>query len=52
MHALRSRWSVPRAERNADHESSYPHYTMVLNLQNIEFPIMLKDVTKFERGIH
>ena len=30
-------------------ESSYPHYTMVLNLQNIEFPITLKDVTKFER---
>ena len=34
-------------EKNADCESSYLH-TMVLNFQNIEFPITLKDVTKFE----
>ncbi|XP_018311532.1 uncharacterized protein, partial [Mycetomoellerius zeteki] len=46
-------WSVVAAlypaERNADRESSYPHYTTVLNFQNIEFPITLKDITKFER---
>ena len=36
------------AERNADRESFYPHYTMV-NFQNIEISITLKDVTKFER---
>ena len=45
-------WSVVAAlypsERNADRESSYPHYTMMLTLQNLEFRIMLKDVTKFE----
>jgi len=47
-------WSVAAlypSERNADRESSYPHYTMMLNLQNLqnlEFLIMLKDVTKFE----
>jgi len=37
------------AERNADREFSYPHYTTVLNLQDIEFPVTLKDITKFER---
>ena len=36
------------AERNADRESSYPHYKIMLNFQNIEFST-LKDVTKFER---
>ena len=36
------------AKRNADRESSYLHYTMVLNFQNIEFSITLKDITKFE----
>jgi len=43
-------WSVAAlypSERNADRESSYPHYTMMLNL-NLEFLIILKDVTKFE----
>ena len=29
-------------------ESSYPHYTTVLNLTNIEFPMTLKDISKFE----
>ncbi|XP_036142333.1 uncharacterized protein LOC105836820 [Monomorium pharaonis] len=46
-------WSVVAAlypaERNADRESSYPHYTAVLNLGDIEFPIALKDIGKFER---
>ncbi|KYM79376.1 hypothetical protein ALC53_10171, partial [Atta colombica] len=31
--------------------SSYSHYTMILNLQNIEFPIRLKNVMKFEHGL-
>jgi len=34
------------AEKNTDREL-YPHYTTVLNLTNIEFPI-LKDISKFE----
>ncbi|XP_018368760.1 PREDICTED: uncharacterized protein LOC108764851 [Trachymyrmex cornetzi] len=46
-------WSVVAAlypaERNADRKSSYPHYTTVLNLAGIEFPMTLKDVLKFER---
>ncbi|KYN10211.1 hypothetical protein ALC57_17664 [Trachymyrmex cornetzi] len=37
------------AERNAEWEYSYPHYTTVLNLTNIEFPMTLKDIQKFER---
>ena len=37
------------AERNADRESSYLHYTTVLNLADIEFPITFKDIPKFER---
>ena len=37
------------AEKNTDRESSYPHYTTVLNLANIEFPVTLKDIYKFER---
>lgn len=45
-------WSVVAAlypvERNADRESSYPHYTTVLKLQDIEFPVTLKDIGKFE----
>jgi len=46
-------WSVVAAlhpaERNSERESSYPHYTSVLNLQDIQFPMTLKDITKFER---
>ena len=37
------------AEKYTDRESSYPHYTTVLNLANIEFPVTLKDISKFER---
>ncbi|XP_070155824.1 uncharacterized protein [Polyergus mexicanus] len=36
------------AERNAERESSYPHYTTVLNLQDIEFPMTLSQIKKFE----
>ncbi|XP_036141075.1 uncharacterized protein LOC118645004 [Monomorium pharaonis] len=46
-------WSVIAAlypaERNSERESSYPHYTNVLNFDDIEFPIALKDIKKFER---
>ncbi|KYN16161.1 hypothetical protein ALC57_11593 [Trachymyrmex cornetzi] len=46
-------WSVVAAlysaERHADREYSYPHYTTVLNFAGIEFPVTLKDVLKFER---
>jgi len=37
------------AERNADRESSYPHYTTVLNFADIEFSMTLKDISRFER---
>ena len=36
-------------ERNVNRNSSYPHYTTVLNLASIEFPMTLKDIPKFER---
>jgi len=40
--------AVYPAERNADWKSSYPHYTKVLNFIDIEFPMTLKDIPKFE----
>ncbi|KYN41435.1 hypothetical protein ALC56_04149 [Trachymyrmex septentrionalis] len=46
-------WSVVAArytaEKHAEREPPYPHYTTVLNLAGIEFPITLKDIPKFER---
>ncbi|XP_011054128.1 PREDICTED: uncharacterized protein LOC105145921 [Acromyrmex echinatior] len=46
-------WSVVAAlypaEKHVNRESSYPHYTAVLNLAGIEFPMILKDIPKFER---
>jgi len=48
-------WSVVAAlyptEKYTERESSYPHHTTVLNLTNIEFPMTLKDISKFERGV-
>ncbi|XP_071631816.1 uncharacterized protein [Temnothorax longispinosus] len=45
-------WSVVAAlhpaQRNAERESSYPHYTSVLNLTDIEFPMTLNQIKKFE----
>ncbi|XP_070172318.1 uncharacterized protein [Polyergus mexicanus] len=45
-------WAVVAALHPAeDHvyrESSYPHYTTVLNLQDIEFPMTLSQIKKFE----
>ncbi|XP_026830160.1 uncharacterized protein LOC113563142 [Ooceraea biroi] len=46
-------WSVVAtlhlAESHAERCSSYPHYTTILNVQGIEFPITLNNITKFER---
>jgi len=36
------------AERNSERKSSYPHYSTVLNLKDIEFPMTLNQVKKFE----
>ncbi|XP_072761307.1 uncharacterized protein [Anoplolepis gracilipes] len=45
-------WAVMAAlypvERHTDRQSSYPHYTTVLNLQDIEFPVTLNQIKKFE----
>jgi len=45
-------WSVVAAlhpaERNTERESSYPHYTTVLNLKDIVFPMTLNKIKKFE----
>ncbi|XP_025267148.1 uncharacterized protein LOC112638877 [Camponotus floridanus] len=35
-------------ERNAERESSYPHYATVLNLRDIEFPMTVNQIKKFE----
>ncbi|XP_071638440.1 uncharacterized protein [Temnothorax longispinosus] len=36
------------AERHAELKSSYPHYTSVLNLTDIEFPMTLNQIKNFE----
>ncbi|XP_036144933.1 uncharacterized protein LOC118646348 [Monomorium pharaonis] len=45
-------WSVVAAlhpaERHSERESSYPHYTTVLNFDDIMFPVTIKDIEKFE----
>ena len=46
-------WSVVAAlHPTQDHparKSSYPHYSAILNFGDIEFPVALKDIRKFER---
>ncbi|XP_025159390.1 uncharacterized protein LOC112589626 [Harpegnathos saltator] len=37
------------ADKHADRQSSYPHYTSVLNMQDIEFPMRINQIKKFER---
>ncbi|XP_070167769.1 uncharacterized protein [Polyergus mexicanus] len=37
------------AEKNVGRESSYPHYTTVLNLKGVKFPMSLNKITRFER---
>ncbi|KYN16311.1 hypothetical protein ALC57_11429, partial [Trachymyrmex cornetzi] len=53
MHNACFTWSLVAAlhpaEEHVNRESSYPHYTTVLNFTNIEFPITLKDINKFEQ---
>ncbi|KYN22653.1 hypothetical protein ALC57_04943 [Trachymyrmex cornetzi] len=45
-------WSVIAAlhpaQKNVERESSYPHYSTVLNLAGIEFPMTLSQIKKFE----
>ncbi|KYM96918.1 hypothetical protein ALC62_12413, partial [Cyphomyrmex costatus] len=45
-------WSVVAAlhstESHVERESSYPHYSSVLNLTDIEFPMTLSQIKKFE----
>ncbi|XP_018393385.1 PREDICTED: uncharacterized protein LOC108772363 [Cyphomyrmex costatus] len=36
------------AKKNVERESSYPHYSSVLNLTGIEFPMTLSQIKKFE----
>ncbi|XP_011859268.1 PREDICTED: uncharacterized protein LOC105556765 [Vollenhovia emeryi] len=38
------------AERHADRESSYPDYITELNVQDIEFPVTLNQIKKFEHS--
>ena len=46
-------WSVVAALHPAERDtaclSSYPHYTLGLNLQGIQFPMSLEQIAKFER---
>jgi len=45
-------WSVVAAlhpaERNPERESLYPHYSTVLNFKDIEFPMTVTQIKKFE----
>ena len=47
-------WSVVAAlypaESHVYRKSSYPHYTTVLNLKDIEFPMTLQQIKKFENA--
>jgi len=46
-------WSVVAAlhpaEKHVERKSSYPRYTTVFNLKDIDFPITLKQIKKFEQ---
>ncbi|XP_077270171.1 uncharacterized protein LOC143901620 [Temnothorax americanus] len=45
-------WSVVAAlhpaERHSERESSYPHYSRILDLRDIEFPMTLSQIKRFE----
>lgn len=47
-------WSVMAAmfpsDKNADRVSSYPHFRDILNVDNIDFPMSLKDIKTFEKN--
>lgn len=46
-------WAIISAlypvERNPNRCSAYPHYSTILNLDGIEFPMTLKQISRFER---
>ncbi|KAL6446831.1 hypothetical protein ACFW04_001336 [Cataglyphis niger] len=46
-------WAVVAAlypvEKHAERSSRYPHYTAVLNLKNVELPMNLNGIARFER---
>ncbi|XP_070171567.1 uncharacterized protein [Polyergus mexicanus] len=46
-------WAVVAAlypvEKNTERSSRYPHYSTVLNLEGVEFPMSLNRITRFER---
>jgi len=48
-------WSVVAvlhsAEKKPERKSSYPYYTIVLNLRDIEFSMTLNQIKKFENNI-
>jgi len=39
---------VAAKNKNQNRESSYPHYSTILNLTDIVFPMMLNQIKKFE----
>jgi len=44
-------WSVAALhpdERKPERESSYPHYSTILNLKDIDFPMILNQIKKFK----
>ena len=45
-------WSVDAAlylaKKHTERESSYPHYSTVLNLTDIQFPMILSQIKRFE----
>jgi len=36
------------AKKHTERESSYPHYSIILNLKNIKLPMTLSQIKKFE----
>ncbi|XP_025074395.1 uncharacterized protein LOC112552737 [Pogonomyrmex barbatus] len=46
-------WAVMAAlypiDLHSDRPSSYPHYSLVLNFDGIDFPMILRNITRFER---
>ncbi|KYQ49092.1 hypothetical protein ALC60_11847, partial [Trachymyrmex zeteki] len=40
--------ALHQVQENAHRESSYPHYSSILNLKDIQFPMMLHQIKKFE----
>ncbi|XP_070153659.1 uncharacterized protein [Polyergus mexicanus] len=46
-------WAIVAAlypvEKNTERSSRYPHYSTVLNLEGVEFPMTLNGITRFER---